>query len=228
LFEDVSILIPYKPDKGPRDAAFKWVKSFYEHTMPNAEVCVGNCERTLFSRSGAINEAAKKASRSIFVISDADFFYNPNIILKGMELLNEHAWIIPYNQIHYLNSGSTDKVFQTKSTWPLNLKLESNLVKMDKVGGLNIIPRKYFEEVRGFDERFLGWGLEDFAFANSVNTICGNYARIDAEVFHLWHPRQNENNNPNYNTSKLLFYRYHQATGDKEKMKRLVNEKRPI
>ncbi|WP_282171260.1 galactosyltransferase-related protein [Cytobacillus firmus] len=226
MFKDVSILIPYKPDNGPRDAAFKWIKLYLMNMMPNAEICLGSCDTKLFSRSEAINEAAKKATRDIYVISDADFFYDPKIITRGIDLLKEHAWIIPYNRIHYIQPGSTKKIIESNPIWPLSVKVESHLENREKVGGLNIIPRKYFEEVGGFDERFIGWGLEDRAFANTVNTICGNFARMDAEVFHLWHSTQNVENNPNYHDSRLLFQRYLQATGDKEKMRKVIQEKR--
>ena len=55
-------------------------------------------------------------------------------------------------------------------------------------GGVNILPRQHFERVAGFDERFQGWGGEDDAFAFSLNHLFGLPFRIDATIFHLWHP----------------------------------------
>ncbi|MFK4998906.1 galactosyltransferase-related protein [Bacillus sp. N9] len=57
------------------------------------------------------------------------------------------------------------------------------------MGGINVVPRKHFETVGGFDERFVGWGGEDDAFAASLNTLCGYVKRLDATIYHLWHKR---------------------------------------
>jgi hypothetical protein len=50
------------------------------------------------------------------------------------------------------------------------------------------IPRAVFDDLGGFDERFVGWGFEDMAFQS---VVCGLYGweRIDGDVYHLWHPR---------------------------------------
>lgn len=57
--EKISVLIPYKSDNGPRDEIFKWVLQFYKTLLPEVELCIGQSDSELFSRSQAINNASK-------------------------------------------------------------------------------------------------------------------------------------------------------------------------
>ena len=74
--EKVSIIIPFQTDHGPREGAFKWIKRYYAAVMPEAELCVGTFDGEI-NKSKAVNLAAKKATRDIFVIADADVVYDP-------------------------------------------------------------------------------------------------------------------------------------------------------
>ena len=40
MFDRISILIPYRPDFGPRTTAFEWIKKFYNTMLPEANVCI--------------------------------------------------------------------------------------------------------------------------------------------------------------------------------------------
>lgn len=41
VFEQVSILLPFKPDNGIRSTLLQWVIRFYNEVMPDVEICVG-------------------------------------------------------------------------------------------------------------------------------------------------------------------------------------------
>lgn len=58
-------------------------------------------------------------------------------------------------------------------------------------GAINIVLRKYFEKVGGFDERFKGWGGEDDAFMIAMCTLCGSFSRPKGtKIWHLYHPKE--------------------------------------
>lgn len=86
MFENVSIIIPFQSDYGPRAKAFEWIKRYYASTMPEAELCIGIIYSKEINKSRAINLAAKKATRDILVIADADVVYDPNLILESIPL----------------------------------------------------------------------------------------------------------------------------------------------
>ncbi|MEC0664469.1 galactosyltransferase-related protein [Priestia flexa] len=189
--KNVSVIIPYKPDNGHRDIVFKWIKCFYKKSMPEVELCIGDCKSELFNRSQAINTAAQKATKDVFVIADGDVMYNPDVLVKAIRLLNKHAWIIPYSKCLDLSRSSTEKLLSSIPEWPLSIKGEYKERYKNKsfnpVGGLVVVTRKTFYAVGGFDERFIGWGGEDDAFAYAVNTLCGHFQRLDEKNYHLWH-----------------------------------------
>jgi GT2 family glycosyltransferase len=219
---ELSVLIPYKPDNGSRDEAFRWVSSFYQTYMPFAEVCLGSSKSENFSRSQAINDAAKKAATDLFLIADNDIFYDPSLILEAKEKLKKHAWVIPYKKVHDIHEESTRELLKTDPVWPLVTPVQSTVRPYKPKGGLTLVPRKHFEAVNGFDERFIGWGGEDDAFAYAMNTLCGKPYRLKKEVYHLWHPNSRENGNPNYKNNYKLFRKYYRARGNIEKMKKLI------
>ncbi|RSL28964.1 hypothetical protein D7Z54_33720 [Salibacterium salarium] len=227
---DISILIPYQPDNGPRDKAFEWVLAFYKTNIPGAELCIGKSTSKLFSRSQAINDAALKATKEVFFIVDADLIFNPQIVKKSLAFLENNAWVIPFNTINYVTEKSTSSIFADSPHWPISNQVTYERVKKPSprtpcVGGFNIVPRKNFETVHGFDERFIGWGGEDRAFMSAMNTLCGPYKRMDTEIFHLWHPHVGNKRNPNYKNNTVLRDQYLANVGNKKAMKRLIMER---
>ena len=225
LMKKLSVLMPYRSDNGPRERTFRWVKMFYEKMMPEAEICVSDCSTELFSRAEAINNAAKLATGDVFIITDTDIVCDPKILRRSINLLNEHAWIIPFNRINHLSVESTNSLVNTAPSWPSLIPLEYTKKVGAKrfKGGLNVISRKNFETVKGFDERFIGYGAEDDAFSYSVNILCGRYFRPNTEIFHLWHPRVIPSSNPNYEANCELLHRYYLASKSKKKMKQIID-----
>lgn len=226
MFEKVSILIPYQPDHGPRDKNLDWIKRFYKSFMPKAEVCIGTTNDTLFNRSQAINLAAKQATKPIFVIADGDIFYDPAIIVNAVKLLKKANWVVPFQTVYKISQFNSKRLLDADSRLPAKEELtDSKVIHLSRhhVGMLNVISREKFYAVNGFDERFLGWGGEDKAFACAVDTICGPYTRLEQEIYHLWHPSVGYRNNPNGDNNQKLKSLYYQARGDKEKMKKLIS-----
>lgn len=84
--------------------------------------------------------------------------------------------------------------------------------------------RSCFKKVRGFDERFKGWGPEDKAFFESLETICGHHFRMDQDIYHLWHP-QAEIVQRELPKQQALYEKYLNATNNVKAMKKLIKER---
>ncbi|MBM7653825.1 glycosyltransferase [Neobacillus cucumis] len=225
MFEDVSILIPYKPDNGIRDINLNWIKKYYKKFFPHAEICVGISTDELFNRSRAINLAAQQATRNIFVIADGDIFYEPNVIKDSINHLKAAPWVIPFKKIVRISEKNSRSLIKADPTWPLEVTdFEIHYPsEFSHVGGLNIITRDHFMAVGGFDERFKGWGGEDDAFSCAVNTMCGQYKRLNHTIYHLWHPAFAYNSNPNGNNNLMIRELYYQANNDMDKMNQVIS-----
>jgi cellulose synthase/poly-beta-1,6-N-acetylglucosamine synthase-like glycosyltransferase len=204
MLEKVSVLLPIGGNLGPREEAFNWVVKFYETLMPEVELCIGRLDETPFSKSKAVNLAAKKATRDIFVIADTDFIYDPKIIEESIPYLENYALIHPFSKRTNLTKESTEELLKTTPAWPI----QGNYDSWEKVfgkGGVNIIRREHFEQVDGFDERFKGWGAEDDSFVLSVRFLCGGAKGLQNKAIHLWHPRGDMSN---YANNKKLWQQY--------------------
>ncbi|MFC0559387.1 glycosyltransferase family 2 protein [Halalkalibacter alkalisediminis] len=229
MLKNVSIIIPFQTDHGPRAAAFEWVKNYYSNVIPEAEVGLGIMNESHMNKAKAVNQAVKQATRDILVIADADVVYDPKIIVESIKLLKKAAWVVPFTELYDVSQEDTKKLLTEKPKWPIGLK-PKNCHKIKWLyegfaGKLIIIPRKHFEAVGGFDERFIGWGGEDDAFSHAVNTICGEFVNLKAKIFHLWHPPAYWTTNPNADANSKLLNRYIAASGNKKEMNKLIQER---
>jgi hypothetical protein len=209
LLNKVSVLFPINTDQGPRGKAFKWVKQFYETALPEVEICLGKVdENKPFSRSEAINVAAAKATREIFAIADTDIIFDPLLFEKSIKLLENHAWVLPFNKALNITQECTEQLLFQSPKWPITSNVEAHERTQIGWGLMNFIRREHFEKVGGFDERFIGWGGEDDAFASSVNCVCGSSYRLDYTAYHLWHPSGDMSN---YGNNIKILDRYMQG-----------------
>lgn len=228
MLDRVSVLIPYQSDgNGPRDTSFEWVLGFYARMMPEAEVCVGEIadSREPFSRSKAINRAYHQATKDIIVIADSDIVYDPNLLRESITYLNSEQWVIPFSRILRLSKETSHLLLQQESRWPLTVKTETAAEQATAfVGGFNVLGREAYETVGGYDERFVGWGGEDEAFAYALDTLVGHHIRLEGEMVHFWHPFVGPDGNPNYDSNYALYLRYLKARGNHKEMRLLIQE----
>lgn len=222
LLKDVSVIIPISLNDKPREQAFQWVKKFYETMFPEVELCIGVCNEKPFSKAKVINKTVEKSKGDILVIADADIFYDPSLLEQSIKQLETHAWVIPFRNVLNISQKSTQDLLEIEPQWPLpiNIETKSRPYGPRATGGVNIVPRTHFETVYGFDERFVGWGGEDDAFAASLKQLCGNAKRMDATLYHLWHER---NNGGHYAANRELLRAYRSG---KESIKNEIEKRR--
>lgn len=206
----ISILVPYKSDRSYRDANWHWLKKRYELLLPNAELCIGNYDGEPFSRSAAINNAARLATRDIFIITDADIVFDVDQIARAILGLTGFTWIIPYTILNYLTLKQTNELQKMEPNVTLKALDFTGCNQRDctsiMFGGISVVPRNYFEKIGGFDERFKDWGYEDNAFQESLDAICGHHKRIRTSLWHMYHPPVSENK---YYTNMNLYNKFY-------------------
>jgi hypothetical protein len=228
MFENVSIIIPFQTDNGPRDEVFRWVVKFYEKEMPEAEVCIGYTDGDEINKSKAINLAVKNSTRDILIIADADVVYDKEIILESIQQLRDTAWVVPFTEIYNIPKEKTELILCSNPEWPIDVSseecLKENWLYDGFIGKLRVIPRKHFEAAGGFDERFIGLGGGDEAFTFAVNTLCGQYLTLKRRIFHLWHPAASIASHSNWNFNQQLYEKYKKSNGNKEEMLTIINE----
>lgn len=200
-FNNLSIIVPYKPDSDYRVKNWDWIKQRYNKLMPDAEICIGECDYEPYNKCFAINSAVKKATRDILLIIDADIIIDIQNISIGMYLMKMHPFVYPYNGLVKLSKNLTDVVLEEKNYNLDNITLDKNCERYKTpINSICLITKELFEKSGGFDERFVGWGFEDVAFFKSASFINnGSYRMQGPPIYHLYHEYNNE-----YKNDKLL------------------------
>jgi hypothetical protein len=222
----ISVLIPFKSDEGGvRDLNFYHVKKRYEILMPELELVIGEDDSRPFNRAKARNRAAAKATGDLYIMADADVFFGTRLIDKILAIAPLHPWIVPFSRGYKLTADGAGKAIQTgELKLPTNLKNTDIAENFTSLGALmNVVSRQAFETVGGMDERFLGWGSEDEAFAIALDTIAGKHFRMNETIFHLWHPpAEHYHQYTQYN--ETLKNRYYEARDNVNAMTQLISE----
>lgn len=83
MFNDISIIIPYKESTDERSKIFEFVINRYKSLMPGAEICIG-CNEGVFNQAKSLNEAIKKSTRKYILLMDSDVLINPILLLNAL------------------------------------------------------------------------------------------------------------------------------------------------
>jgi hypothetical protein len=245
----ISIIIPYSSKNKARDEAFQWLVKYWEYSLPHAEIIIGkSSDGKVFCKSEAINEAIRRSKGKVLAVVDADTYlpaervnHCANIILEEQERGN-NIWFIPYRRLYRLNKHITKRIVKGSA---YDIELPCPLPKhLVDITGQNrhygyrfcamafIIPRKAWEFIDGFDERFEGWGGEDVSFMKTLDTVWGKHKTVMGCVYHFWHPymgtyearKWDDQELPNANDN--LSYRYVRADKRPSLMWNLISEEK--
>ena len=253
----ISLLIPYKKHVDPRrDITLEWLKDYWKHELPGAELIVssdGSTHDQSFCKTRAVNRAAGRAKGDIFVILDADCYISGDVLIQCAERirdarkLDQPLWYVPYRHFYRLNQDTSLYILMSDPSDPLRVKSppDENMIVISTskneishghgYGALiQLLPREAFEMVGGMDERFNGWGGEDVSFMRAVDTLYGHHKTTKNDVYHLWHPtigktweRRMWPGQKTPGNNNELSNRYVQAINDRAKMRALINENKP-
>ncbi len=209
-----AFLIPFRTDNGPRQVICDWVVKRINFFFPEAKVYFGNSPSGEFNRSAAINDAFSQIEGQKYIaINDSDTVWNPYTIINGFHsLVYDSKFVIPYSNYVALTKESTDDILSLKPSvgidnlelhWEFNVNVNPHVYHAPPVSGLCVMKSDDFAKVK-FDERFVGWGEEDVAFVIRASSILGKPYRCGGPVYHLWHPRSAEYDQPHYAKNRRL------------------------
>jgi len=216
------VLVPRRADGGHRDRAWAYVEEWWRSL--GYEVHVGEDPGPgRFNAAAARNRAAQAAGTwDVAIFADADTVpADAEVIRSGVERAHKtQRFVRPYQDYTQLSEEETAAVL---AGGPLQggKTLPSNVPE----GGLAIVPRSLYEAVGGYDERFVGWGWEDTAFAHACRVIRG-LTQTKGQVFHLWHPISSDRNtsDPQFLANRRLGQQY-VRTRNRQKMRLLLSER---
>jgi len=242
----ISLLIPFRSDNKSRREVFNWILQYWECELPDAEIVIGRDWGIPFSKSGAVNDAARRASGKYFVIIDADAYLPGDVIRTAVARIERAArkghrlWYIPYRRVFRLTPEASRRVLDSDPCDPERFPSPPDDLDVESMEGsafghhfgalIQIMPREAFFAVGGMDPRFRGWGGEDVSFVRAVDTLWGKHKTTRNDVLHLYHTRighggwrtREWEGQKKPRANDWLSIKYNVATGDLDKMRTLV------
>lgn len=224
----VSVIIPFKPDGGQRDRAFAWVEQWWRATLPDAEVVVETSHDEPMCRAAVRNAGVARARGDVLVLADADTVAETGPLATAIGMVRAGSGaVLPFDSYELLSEDATAGVLATDpaSGEPLPTDGVEEIVTTAR-SGVIVLSRRSWDAVRGQDDRFVGWGWEDNAFALSLDELDEPMRTLPGRAVHLHHPRSLDTTfeNPLADRSRRILEQYHRAVGDRRRMQRLRDD----
>ena len=206
----ISLLVPFVTTDPRRQQTWDWLAKYWAHELPQADVCVGTNYELPFSKTSAVNHAARQAQGDIFVIMDADCYIRGSILVDCAERIRlerrrgHKLWFMPYRCFYRLSDTASKVVLESDPADPFRYPVPParSDIENDPLTGIKqghwfgaliqLMPREAFEHLGGMDPRFSGWGGEDVAFMRALDTLYARHMTVPTAVFHLWHKNKGD------------------------------------
>ncbi|MEL4071734.1 galactosyltransferase-related protein [Ochrobactrum sp. GPK 3] len=218
-----TVVIPYRPSCDYRAMSMPAVKAAYEVALPGVEVKLISTQERIFNRAAARNAGVAYAKEGVVVIADSDILPNKRALLSAVAAATEGGFHLAYDQYRNLIWESTRRFYRTPDA-DLSA-LPAAFECTDSTAGIIVIRVDEWERAGGMDERFIGWGFEDTAFACQVRTFLGPINRHEGVVNHLWHPSAVRVQSEQYQRNKALYERYAAAEYHPSLMELIISER---
>ena len=181
---NVSVLIPWRTDHGPREVVFGHVLERWR-ALP-VEVVIGQDSGDgPFNVSAAFNDAARQATGDVFVLFGADHLPDLDAVHDAARAAHTHDSWAPV----FASTGAYRQIDTGLIVNGANPELYDFAQFAPFCTGILAVSRNAWITVNGMDERFLGWGCDDVALRIALGVLVG------PPVFEpigtcraLWHP----------------------------------------
>jgi hypothetical protein len=177
---------------GHRTRLWDFVRARLEHQI-DIEIVVGTDDGSdPFNKSMAFNDAASRATGDLFYMLDADCVVPGAQVREAGAIAKENGWSRPWHRKVKLGQADTEEILRIG---PADWDGTSWNNRPDRVNAFFgapplMITREVYFDVGGMDERYRGWGGEDWTFARKVWKLgYGLYRYVQGTCVHLWHPR---------------------------------------
>ena len=139
-----------------------------------------------FCKSSAFNVGVSKSNHELLVLHDADILVPGWYTSKVFKHLQTNDSCHLGQQVLYLIKQSTIEVSQSKT---LNTnRICDHVVDYFEGGSIGIRKHSYIK-IGGFDEKFIGYGVEDCEFYQRIKHKTSFIEDRTVKMVHLWHDR---------------------------------------
>jgi hypothetical protein len=217
----VVVLVPRRADNGWRDQLWAFCRDRWEQEFPDWRIVEGEhrADEGLFNRSAAVNRAAAAAGDwDVAVIIDSDIVADRRGVETAVRVAaNSRVLAVSHDERVMLSKRFTQAVLKgsVKQAWDSPQSYDRIWSgSWETCSCCTVVPRGLWDKVGGFDEQFVGWGNEDWAFRLACETFCdAPMVRVATKLYHLWHPVQDsaKSSAPTRSLNENRWFLYKQA-----------------
>jgi len=140
----------------------------------------------IFNKGWGYNVGAKSARHDNLLFNDSDVLVSAQTYHIAIKLLEDYDVVNPYKYLYWLNEPETIEFASQDhiDNMILNRKIFSPSVI---TGGIYLIKRKRFLEIKGYDENSYGWGFQDYIFDEKIKKMGFHIHMVESTALHLHH-----------------------------------------
>ncbi len=202
-----AVIVPYGGTDNYRYRARRAVLAYYRANFPGWQVYTSSSVQPpyltaeLFSRAAEVNRLAAMAREPVLVINDADTLCPPeNVMDAYRQALALPGLVRAYSRYRKLKREETDQIYamveidgpMLSPAWQQALTTPDSGIEWEQepayAHGCAITQRACFEQVGGYDPKFVGWGYEDCAAELIFAAHFESDRRVQGDLIHFWHP----------------------------------------
>jgi hypothetical protein len=193
------ILVPRRAGVEDRDKLWAWCRARWERYHPDYPIFEGHHDEGPFNRAAAVNTAARLADAAgrwdLAIVIDADVFLRQSQVVAAVERARSTGKVTwAHTRWRGISHEWTKRIVADRRDFGPEITDRTDMdVLVERTNPISwscciVFPRAVWDDIGGFDERFVGWGYEDMAVQSIVAGLYG-HERMPGDVYHLWHER---------------------------------------
>lgn len=191
--------MPWRPTPD-RIPIFNKLMAWYKKELPDIQINTVDAGGDIFNVSASRNKGIIQAidlGADVVIVSDADTFSNKKSLLLACQGAYRNKSItLPYTRCHltrrdkFEKSGEFDPIYTLHAP---SLALNGEEQILYPCSSVVVIPKEVYKEIGGFDENYIGWGIEDQDYHRTYLNRYGKlFDYIDGDVYLVDHNRNDE------------------------------------
>ncbi len=160
----------------------------------------------LFSKAWGMNIGIRHSSCDIIVFCDSDCLFKTHDMNQFLRTFRQNSFDVgsPNRKAFWrLNASVSNMIREDIDLLPYDTRIKPKGTVL--TGGLFAARRKAIDDVKWWDEDFVGWGGEDNAMASKFNKFKKSIFKMSFTGYHLWHHKTADNR---INNTRLWKERY--------------------
>ena len=181
------MIFPWRPGDRDRESAFDYVRDWVASLgLPWTKADADPLD--VFNRAASKNRGARQSAwADVLIFHDADMVIPRHVYPELVDTATSTGrLVVGFFEYRTLEKATSRMVYAGQIDDPFDAPAFTSHAGFS-TGGVVAITREGFDTVGGYDERFRGWGCEDFALYIAALTVLGQPERLENSAVHFFH-----------------------------------------